>query len=288
MRSMATRAPSHAQEERTIFEAFLAAYPSFAAQVESIRQPDDEFPDVIVGWKDGTEVDFEFGEWLDGAQMAEAKRHERLEAAILDSIGPQGANPSRHFRAVMLTPREDVPRFDAADKAGFKVALTALIEETERRWPAERGWHSPQGRVCRDLAASPPLSKYLRSVLLDPLVVRGQERPRPAGQPWIFLKLRGGSYSPDTALRALAGILEQKIRHYGRFSRPTRLVVYYGKAVAYNTPYIGIETREFANVAALAAQVVRGQDSFEKIYLLNALEPGAEAFEIYPGCTRCS
>lgn len=285
---MATRPPSHAEEEKAIFEAFLAAHPAFAAQVKEVRQPDDAFPDVVVELTDGVEVDFELGEWLEGAQMAEAKRYERLEAAILDAIGPQGPNPSRHFQAVMLTPREDLPKFDTTDRGGFKAALAAFAEETEQRWPTERFWHSPQGRVCWELADYPPLEKYLRSVHFDSLVVRGEPRPWPSGQPWIFVELRGGSYSPETALRALRGILEQKIGHYGRFTRPTRLLTYYAKAIAYNTPYLGVETREFADVAALAAQAVREQNSFEKIYLLNALEPGLEVFEIYPRCTRCS
>ena len=70
---MATRAPSQANQERAIFEAFLAAYPSFAAQVTEFRQPDVEFPDVVFKLLGGAEVDFELGEWLDGQQMAEAK-----------------------------------------------------------------------------------------------------------------------------------------------------------------------------------------------------------------------
>jgi hypothetical protein len=51
---------------------------------------------------------------------------------------------------------------------------------------------------------------------------------------------------------------------------------------------VGIETREFADVAAVAAAVVRGQTAFEKIYLLKALELELDVFEIYPGCTRYS
>jgi len=54
------------------------------------------------------------------------------------------------------------------------------------------------------------------------------------------------------------------------FARPTRL---YGQAVAYNS--IGVSTRKFADVAALAADGVRGQIAFDKLYLLNA--PGARA-----------
>jgi hypothetical protein len=51
---------------------------------------------------------------------------------------------------------------------------------------------------------------------------------------------------------------------------------------------VGVETREFADVARLAAEAVRGQTPFDKIYVLHALEPELEAFEIYPTCTRCT
>lgn len=159
---------------------------------------------------------------------------------------------------------------------------------TDRLWPAERHWHSPQGRFCRDFAEHPTLGRYLRSVHFDPLDVRGAQRRWPPGQPWVFVALPGGCYSPDTAIAALRSILNQKIAHYGRFARPTRLIIYYGKAVMHNTPYLGVKTREFADVAALAADAVCGQTAFEKIYVLSALEPGLEAFEIFPGCARCS
>jgi hypothetical protein len=55
--------------------------------------------------------------------MAAAKRYDRLAGAILNAIGPQDPNPSRHFRAVMLTPGEGAPSFAAAD---FPVLPTDL------------------------------------------------------------------------------------------------------------------------------------------------------------------
>jgi hypothetical protein len=236
--------------------------------------------------RDGHQVDFELGEWLDGAQMGAAKRYDTLAEAILDAIGPQGVN-GRQFRAVMLTLREDLPRFDPPDRAVFGAQLWALVDETNQRWPSERFWHSPQGWLCREFASVPILGKYLSSLHFDPLVVAGRTRPWVTGQPWIFVEERGGPYSPTTALGTMAHIFEQKLRHYGRFTRPTQLLIYYGKAVAYNTPYLEVETRGFADVAVAAAEVVRGQDAFEKIYLLNALEPELEAFEIYPTLMRC-
>ncbi len=204
---------------------------------------------------------------LDGAQMAAAKRYDALAKAMIDTLGPQDTNPSRHVRAVMLTPREDAVTLSGADRDAFREQIWALVSDTDRRWSGERFWHSPQGRICR---------------------VGGEERPWSTAQPWIFVEPRGGSYSPETVLRAMTGILDQKIRHYGRFVRPTWLVIHYGKAVAYNTPYVGIETRDFVDVPRAAADAVRGQEAFERIYLLNALEPGLEAYEIYPNCVRCS
>jgi transposase InsO family protein len=143
-----------------------------------------------------------------------------------------------HFRAVMLTPREDVRRFDPADRAAFGKELWALVAATHQYWPSERFWHSPQGRTCRDFSDHPTLGKYVSAVHFEPAVVASRTRPWIKGQPWVFVELPGGSYSPNTALGALADILKRKIGRYGRFSRLTRLVIHYGKAVVYNTPYL--------------------------------------------------
>src|SRR2546427_1825050 len=191
---MATRSTAHAEEEKAIFGAFVAAHPSFGAQIKNVEQPEAEFPDVIVELKNDTFIDFKLGEWLDGAQMAAAKRYDALARAMIDTLGPQGANPSRHFRAVMLTPRQDATALSGADRDAFRTQIWALVGDTDRRWPADRFWQSPQGRMCREFDGYPLVAKYLRSVHFDPLVVRGEERPWPSGQEWIFVEPRGGSY----------------------------------------------------------------------------------------------
>ena len=70
--------------------------PSFGAQIKKVEQPDAEFPDVIVEMANGTFIDFELGEWLDGGQMAAAKRYDARAEVLIDTLGAQGANPSRH------------------------------------------------------------------------------------------------------------------------------------------------------------------------------------------------
>ena len=44
MERMATRAPAHAKQQKAIFDAFLAGYPSFAKMVKEVDQPDTRFP----------------------------------------------------------------------------------------------------------------------------------------------------------------------------------------------------------------------------------------------------
>ena len=80
MNWMGTRSPTHAKDEKAIFEAFLCAYPTFAAQVKNV-EPDDEFPDMIVTTTGGGAVDFELAEWLHGPQMAEARHYDRAMEA---------------------------------------------------------------------------------------------------------------------------------------------------------------------------------------------------------------
>jgi hypothetical protein len=59
---MTYRNPEQAEYERSIFEAFLCAHPSWAAQVRTVFQPDDCFPDVVTEQVDGSTVKWELGE----------------------------------------------------------------------------------------------------------------------------------------------------------------------------------------------------------------------------------
>jgi hypothetical protein len=113
---MSTRAPAHAKQEKAIFDAFLVAYQSFAEEVEKIDQPNAPFPDVVVELAKGGLVDFELGEWLDGPQTGAAKRYDADAEAMIAALGSQGVNPSPHFRALMLCPRDAVSKFEAADQ----------------------------------------------------------------------------------------------------------------------------------------------------------------------------
>src|SRR5437762_6517702 len=68
--------------------------------------------------------------WLDGPQTGAAKRYDVAAEAMTAALGPQGVNPSPHFRAVMLCPRDRLTKFEAADRAIFRTEFWTLVAET--------------------------------------------------------------------------------------------------------------------------------------------------------------
>jgi len=91
-------------------------------------------------------------------------------------------------------------------------------------------------------------------VIFEPLKVADFWRETRSGDvPWIFVECPGGSYSPDTAIGAMQKILQEKIAAYARSHGSVCLLVYYAAAVAHNTPWYGINTRKFSDVAKEAA-----------------------------------
>ena len=284
---MPNRETKQAIEERAVFDAFLTTYPSFASTVTAIDQPDAQFPDVTVQLQNSGSIEFELTQWLHPDQVNQMKRRERLAEAMLDAIGDQGQNRSQHFGLVLLFPQPDFPRFAQGDGPRFRADVWALVEETERRWPGERFWNTPTGPHVWDFTAYPTLAKYVSQVSFDPLKSGEVWEEHFHGIPWIDVSVPCGSYSSDTALGALQASIENKVKAYGPSRQRPWLLVYYGSAVAYNTPWRGFKYRKFSDVAEEAARMVAGQSSFEKIFLLKALEPQLEAYEVFPLLTRC-
>jgi hypothetical protein len=110
-------------------------------------------------------------------------------------------------------------------------------------------------------------------------------------EPWIAFPLEGGAYSAQPALEALNEILTKKTAKYAHVqARDLRLIIHYNDAVVYNTPYEDQEHETFATMACEAARLVTGRNAapFNKIYLLRALWPNPEVFEVWPAFRRCT
>ena len=61
------------------------------------------------------------------------------------------------------------------------------------------------------------------------------------------------------------------------------------EAAIYNSPYHDLKYEKFGEVAQEAARFLAKKAllPFTKIYLLNALSPGPEAFEVWPTLAKC-
>jgi hypothetical protein len=111
---------------------------------------------------------------------------------------------------------------------------------------------------------------------------------------WIGFDSEGSAYASETAIAALHTIIEKKLKRYAiPKDREARLIVYYDLAVVRNTPYHDcLNYRNFDDVAREAARFVSRflhdrKPPFSKIYLLKALWPTPEAFEIWPIFIKC-
>jgi len=275
--------------EKSIFEAFLRTAPQFAGEgIVEWEQPADEneFPDVICKSGSGRRIGVELGEWLNEAQMGAAKGMGRLQDSIRAAIGEQGSNTTDNIYSVCLDPKAKA-RIKPADADEFRRQLFACIHECDRRWPAERFWHSPQGHDVsgRELAAYPALDKYLNGVGLFPREIyqgwppsgRKVKRQSPASVDWITFAAQGGPYSKDTMLQPLLQLLSDKTDHYagaGTGFDHLCLVVYYNQALFYNSP---VETPHFTfdNAAATASRFLGDDpDPFHSVFIFVAVDSG--------------
>ena len=286
------------EKERKTFEVFLHANQSLKANIKDwhVQEEEDAFPDVLCKTQDGQDFAFELGKWLNREQISQDKKTERFEQDFMQAIGTQPENATDHIHCVLLSPRNDRLRFDSHDSEKLREELLRLIQETDRQWPNERHWQSPQGYHCLEFVCFPTLKKYLTEVWFIPRQ-SGTIRNEPLGIviPWIQFKARGSSYSGESAREALRDIILKKSSHYGTSSEQgVNLLIHYGAdAFCYNTPFMDTATPAFEGMVGFASQVVQdcSQEKdlpFEKVYLCNTLSSELEAYELFPQRLRCT
>jgi hypothetical protein len=271
------------EHQRAIFEAFLRTAPDFAGEpLATWWQPEDEgeFPDIQGKSMSGKRVGVELGEWLNQAEMQDAKAKDRLEESILEAIGEQGNNTTEHVYHVWLHPKPKA-RIRPADASVFREQLFTCIKASDPRWPQERFWHSPQGHqlVNKELAAYPLLAKYLNAVKMWPKrnVLTGEIKQWPDGIDWIGFPSRGGPFSKETMLEPLRQLLSDKINHYAADSLgfdDLSLLVSYNLAWLYNPP---AETplHSFEDAVTEMSRFLDGDfGPFHRIFLFIATNPG--------------
>jgi hypothetical protein len=260
--------------ERALFAAFLEVQPDFAGErLAEWQQPPDErdFPDITGTSLSGRRIGVELGEWLNQKEMQFAKSKERIEEHLLEVIGEQDRNPTKHIMFVWLHPKPTTKGIASGDQTEFRAQLFQCIFECDRRWPSERFWQRGHQLVGDELGAYPLLAKYLDAIRLLPANGKQFEGD------WITFPARGGPFDHNTMAKPLRNIVEEKIGHYGA-SRTgfddLSLVIIYNRAALYNSP-AETDRHTFEDAAEELRQLVaRNYGPFDRVFLYIALEPG--------------
>jgi hypothetical protein len=77
------------ERERRIVLAFVESAPTFAGNaIQAWDQPVDErdFPDIVVTTTSGRRIGVELAEWLNRAELEDAKRKESFESRVLLAV----------------------------------------------------------------------------------------------------------------------------------------------------------------------------------------------------------
>ncbi|MGH7935435.1 MAG: hypothetical protein ACREF8_00305 [Chthoniobacterales bacterium] len=320
------RNPEQTDRETAAFSLFCAAHASFCDSIARFYPAREFSSDVTALLKTGMEIDFELGEWLHEGQTRLAVKRDRYRRAISKILRPCLSYSPRNFRFVLLATKE-TGSANATQFNDLAKQFLALVTDVDQRRCSEPFWASRQylctdfskyPALNRHLESAhfwPPgaftrIRDACYRTARDPEILAGSEKCQaeagaltryaqrsedefPADS-WIRFSPDGGAYSCESAIAVLRAGIEKKLKHYAvPQDREARLIVYYDLAVLQNTPYRDcLKYRNFDDIAREAARFVSqfladGKSPFSKIYLLKALWPKPEVFEIWPVFIPC-
>jgi len=149
--------PRQKQHELSVFRRFVEAYPSFGSQIE--YGPASEEPaDILAKLKNGGEIGFQLGEWLDPLQTATAKRKEKLRNALQRVLSACSAQKPRNLAYVAVEVKRTT--FQEKDADEFRNEFWRLIAEVDQ--DCQACW------AMTEFNAYPTLQKYILSALFLP------------------------------------------------------------------------------------------------------------------------
>lgn len=282
------------KNEKLIFDSFLKVCPDFAGEpiaewdvvedwygkhgLEPPEHPFDKRPDIIALTTSGRKIGVELKSWVNQEQITAARKQERIQENILNAIGEQPQNETRHIGYVRPFPKQ--VRFNSQDAMHFREEIFDLIQKEDSRWLQKPDQEQEVLANVHDLTAFPTLEKYLHSVEIHP-------RPR-FEIDWIHFPSRGGAYSPNDMLGTLTRALlahrsddrYKELRKRVVLDEVYLLVHYDFKAFAYNTPFDAADFG-FKEAADLASDELGGDGGyFDRIFLFHFLWGKEEAERI--------
>lgn len=268
-------------EEKATFQNFCATWPNFAGR-RVVCQEGPDPPDYVCIHSDGKRIGVELGEWLHQEQMAGGIARERRGESFTEVIRSEEVEPPENIGLAFLKTREGT-RLRPEDAKTFRKELYECIEKLDRLWPRNPEWSDPQGHRHTDFLRYPSVAAYV-----EELHLRSRERyPTIRGIQWICFPAHGGAYTPRDAVDALLNVIRKKTAMYTGLRQQARLdelylVVYYDRALIYNTPYFapGFDLVDITKLAA--AEVAKNPGAFRKVFLFNTLPQDREVIQLWP------
>jgi hypothetical protein len=261
------------QREKAIFDYFESKNPNFAGRkVTSVVGNDP--PDVLCTDDAGKRIGVELGEWVNADQIEASKRREAIEQSYRDAVQSRSVSHPANIGIVHFGPKDAV-RISAGDAKTFREQMYALIEQIDTNWPPADLKFSPNCYVHYDFSAFPALSKYLHHLEFIPVTVIDP----PDEFEWADFRPPGGAYSSDSAIKALAELIEKKTSIYKDLHAKENLdelylVAYFDQGLFHNTPYETIGTK-FKDIAAMANAWLKGNPGkFQKVFLFDSTGDG--------------
>jgi hypothetical protein len=206
---------------------------------------------------------------------------ERIEQQILDALGEQPLNTSKHFDMVVLHTKNQLRLCGVPDQQEFRDAIFRLIADVERRWASEPSWHYAEGYRVRDFSDWPPLKSYMTEVQFHP----GQTKWG-NGINWVLPALHWDTFDDRTMTEPLMELVSAKVAKYTAHPMAAMcdeyvLLVYFNQGLMYNSP---IKTPR-RNVSMLVDEVRDRATSdhglFSRAYLFLAPSPGEATFRLW-------
>jgi hypothetical protein len=184
-------------EEKSIFEAFKAACPDFAGRELKCETGADP-PDILGTDATGKRVGIELGEWLNEKQMEASVARERQKDSFMNRLKSEEREPPTHVGLVWMGRKANaVLRAEHAE--AFANEIFACVADTDRRWPENADWHSPQGHQITEFAVYPSVARCIDSLTF---ILRFR-MPTIKGIAWLTFPGEGGAYTPQDAVNAL-------------------------------------------------------------------------------------
>jgi hypothetical protein len=163
----------------------------------------------------------------------------------------------------------------------FSAELKSYLWALESDWGEHRERRSRQGFRCDDFSGYPCLGGHLQELRIE----AAEFYVPPEGISWIWFPARGGPFTPDRAVQALAELLNDKCGKYGTLKQDQALdslylVAYYEQAFRRNTPYVPLALAQVGTRARLLLTGCPGP--FDGIYVFDLMRRPLEVVQLWP------